>query len=246
LEQILDNVNGGAIDSEMQTGSREPSPSAGEGRRLGDSSHNGLSSAFTAADQAHLVGDGGSATTQRQRQSLEAIRGGGSLLKSIETTSDDPIMLDVPPGYQEVPGDDEMRLETNDSGVFFGPEVPDIDWSASSNPWDAIDIAKAGPSKMMSGPPGSATSDNGDAEMGGDGSSTKVEGGDISSNSPRSFTNQRLQEFSDAEDFMETNEVHFVRGVRGGAPPPGLDDDEDDLPVVEIPKPSGDDSEVEG
>jgi hypothetical protein len=245
LEQILDNVNGGAIDSEMQTGSREPSPSAGEGRRLGDSSHNGLSSAFTAADQAHLVGDGGSATTQRRRQSPEAIRGGGSLLKSIETISDDPIMFDGPPDYQEVPGDDEMRLETDDGGVFFGPAVPDTDWSESSNPWDGIGMAKAGPSKMMSGPPGSATSDNGDAEMGGDGSSTKVEGGDVSSNSPRSFTNQRLH-FSDAEDFMDTNEVHYVRGVRESAPPPGLDDDEDDLPVVEIPKPSEDDSEVEG
>ena len=52
-----------AADSDSRPTSRDASPS-GEGPRLGDSSHIGSSSAFTAAGQVRHVGDGGSAPMQ--------------------------------------------------------------------------------------------------------------------------------------------------------------------------------------
>lgn len=72
MEEILDAQNDAEADSEMPETSRDSSPVTGEGRRLGDSSHSGLSSAF-AVGQVHHVGVDGSAMDEdNQDQDLLA------------------------------------------------------------------------------------------------------------------------------------------------------------------------------
>ena len=76
LEEILDASNDAEADSDMPENSRDSSPVTGEGRRLGDSSHSGLSSAF-AVGQAHRVGVGGSAM-EEDSQDQDLLAGNGS------------------------------------------------------------------------------------------------------------------------------------------------------------------------
>lgn len=117
LEEVLHEA-----DSEDVNGSRSGSPS-GEGQRLGDSSHNGWSSA--SAGQAHHVGDGGSASRQRTKgfqQNQE--EGGHSIFHGHLGNSD------APPPYEE----NEMLLDpsNDDEGVVMhGPEPEWLapDWS---------------------------------------------------------------------------------------------------------------------
>jgi ubiquitin carboxyl-terminal hydrolase 4/11/15 len=98
LEEILDASNDAEADSDMPENSRDSSPVTGEGRRLGDSSHSGLSSAF-AVGQVHRVGVGGSAMEEdRQDQDLLAVN--GSQPKSMgQVMSGDEL-----PGYHEDEG----------------------------------------------------------------------------------------------------------------------------------------------
>ncbi|KAK5457282.1 hypothetical protein LTS15_005063 [Exophiala xenobiotica] len=98
LEEILDASNDAEADSDMPENSRDSSPVTGEGRRLGDSSHSGLSSAF-AVGQVHRVGVGGSAMEEdRQDQDLLAVN--GSQPKSMgQVMSGDEL-----PGYPEDEG----------------------------------------------------------------------------------------------------------------------------------------------
>lgn len=86
----------------MAQESRDSSPVAGEGRRLGDSSHNGSSSAFTA-DPGHRVGVGGSAMEEEsQDRGLLADTGspprsmGPSTHDELPPYEDEGIVMDTP------------------------------------------------------------------------------------------------------------------------------------------------------
>ncbi|KAK6381946.1 hypothetical protein LTS17_003831 [Exophiala oligosperma] len=98
LEELLDSQNDAEADSEMPETSRDSSPVTGEGRRLGDSSHSGLSSAF-AAGQAHHVGVGGSAMDE-DNQDQDLLAGNASQPRMIG-----PVLPgDELPGYPEDEG----------------------------------------------------------------------------------------------------------------------------------------------
>lgn len=228
-------------DSEGPPGSRDPSPVAGEGRRLGDSSHNGSSSAYQV-DRAHLVGDGGSAHPIQSQGQLQGTRP-GSLLKSIENTqqSNDDEEL---PSYAEYDLSGGQMIGPMPQGPPTPDEAVDMDYDAENTyqqQWGMVEPSWSFqhlPNQYAQHP----NSDNedmfADNKSIGSNDSTRVEG------NPGSDVDEGYQDtpmFSDApQDDTQ------MRSVRESAPPPAeyvpveirhdMDDD-DDMPVVEIPPP---------
>lgn len=246
LTEILEAANT-TVDSEeaQQHGSREPSPHSGEGRRLGDSSHNGSSSAFRAG-QAHRVGDGGSAIikTVTTRGMTGVLLEDGSPLKSVEMTSNDDEEL---PPYSSISSNgiaqhftrnmsegfehDEGIDTSMDDGPTYGPPAP---WHGGDSGWSFgnINIKQAG---LV--PPGSPDPDIQDEDLFHDTASTKVEGGDDSgARSPVDWPASDEEIDSHVRELVDTFNGPG-RGLRESAPPPdgmGMDVDEK-IPVFVVP-----------
>jgi ubiquitin carboxyl-terminal hydrolase 4/11/15 len=227
IREILEAANTTADSEEAQQhGSRDPSPRSGEGRRLGDSSHNGSSSAFRAG-QAHRVGDGGSAITRTvtTRGMTGVLLEDGSPLKSVEQTNEDDGELpsytssspngmsqhftrNMSEGYEHDEGIDTSM----DSGPVYGPTAP---WHSAS--WGFSHLKQ---------PHASPDPDVPDEDLFHDTASTKVEGGDDSgARSPIDWpgTDEEIDgNVCDLVDFSGHG-----RGMRESAPPPdGMDLDE--------------------
>ena len=113
LQKVVDVPSGHEADSEVQSDSREPSPPAGEGRRLGGSSHNGSSSAF-APDQARRVGDGGLQTEQKMLHEV-------------------PLTDDGLPSYTDS-GRDEMISPPPSEMIADSVEA----WTETGDPWAMV------------------------------------------------------------------------------------------------------------
>lgn len=209
---------------------RGQSPS-GEGRRLGDSSHNGSSSGLAGAGAARHSGDGGLQT------------------RTQKTTDDDDD--EELPGYSNNPLSGEKRLDwlhhgqegmdfyENNGG--FGGE------SDSYNPlhndyqqpsWSFNRVLQAyGPSSQMTAAPPASISDN-DELLNDDNDSTKaVSGGDISD------SETRLASLADSPGLQGAphpgtpmdESYHQIPNLDPSLTTNRDDDDEDeDMPVVEL------------
>jgi ubiquitin carboxyl-terminal hydrolase 4/11/15 len=248
LTEILEAANTKADSEEpAQKGSREPSPHSGEGRRLGDSSHNGSSSAFRAG-QAHRVGDGGSAITKTMttRGMTGVLLEDGSPLKSVEMTSNDDEELPPysPNGMSQHfsrnmgEGLDEGIDTSMDNGPVYGPHAS---WHGVNSGWSFESIKSLNDETLndtAAAPPGSP-----DEDLFQDTASTRVEGGDDSGvRSPVDWL---------SEDEVDP-QVHDLvdgfngsgRGMRESAPPPdGMEVDESPIPVFVVPPPLDDEDE---
>lgn len=216
-------------DSSSQPTSRDASPS-GEGLRLGDSSHNGLSSAFTVAGQVRHVGDGGSATTQMPGAYHEEESLGRPTVQVNEL--EDHVL----PGYEDIEQHQGMDLDA-DEGVdmsypMHGPLPP---WE--DNPSWSFALEK-GHSQMAACPPGSLDFTNdADEDLFDGAASTKAEGGVGSSTGNLSDADERMKDFAD----LESSAPLGPRGMRESAPPPLIEgEDEEELPVVELHIPDSD------
>lgn len=223
----------GEADSENPQASREPSPVSGEGRRLGDFSHNGSSSAL-AAGQGHRVGAVGSAM-EEENPSHDRQAETASLSRLIGPTINDEL-----PSYSEherVSNDySQAMMDEGDEGVdmSYGPSpAHQLPWDRGGS-WSFDNInsqsRRAAPSE--DGMFGDNRSSN---------DSTRVEG---NIGSPHhSLTAMDDLDEVDNPIYSEpvTNEDYDGRGMRESAPPPEIpgmndmsNDDEDDLPVMEL------------
>lgn len=215
-----DNVE---ADSENPQASREPSPVTGEGRRLGDFSHNGSSSALTAG-QGHRVGVVGSAMEEEnQNQDLQAET--ASLPRLIGPTINDEL-----PSYSE-----HEMLDDGDEGVdlAYGPNpIHHLPWTGGNWSFENINTQTRIAVPSEDGMFGDSRSSN---------DSTRVEGGIGSSH--HSLTAMDDLDEVDNPIYSEPvmNEDYGNRSMRESAPPPeipGMNDmtneDEDDLPVMEL------------
>ncbi|GLA69742.1 CSN-associated deubiquitinating enzyme Ubp12 [Aspergillus tubingensis] len=212
LEEITEASTRPNSDVDSQSESRGQSPS-GEGRRLGGSSRNGSSSALTGVGAAHQSGDGGLPT--------------GTQTKS----GDD----DWPPGYTNVPSFGEQSLDraTQSEGMNFEDE--EIGGGTQPSPFRPQDDTPSwsfsratdahGPSQMTTVP-----TDDEDL-LDDDASNRAVDDGDVSDpdlrmaslmDSPRgaAYPGTPMEEtsFPDISAFAAD----------------GDDDEEDELPVVEL------------
>jgi ubiquitin carboxyl-terminal hydrolase 4/11/15 len=237
LEELLTANAPPAADSESRPTSRDASPS-GEGPRLGDSSHNGSSGAFTAAGQVRHVGDGGSAPMQ--------IPGAYHEVESLERSSVQVDDNEILPGYEDMQMIGPQQLQPSHMDLD-GDEGIDVSFPVNV-PWDyppgwgfdALTSGRAAPSQMTAVPPGSLDfNQDADIEEGlfgnGDGASMKAEGGDGSSAGNMSDPDETMKS---VEDFDESAASPLIRrSERESAPPPhviGGDEEEDELPVVEL------------
>ena len=212
------------------TTSRETSPhhasGSGEGQRLGDSSHNGSSSAYQVG-QAHLVGDGGEDTVASRDQSLEMTAGGAR--RSIEANQqmndrDD----DLPPPYGEVLPDEGVSMDYDTDANTQPVWEVDPGWG-----WDHLEKTGGGGGIMRMVPPNSENR-FGDKEETGSNDSTRVEGSDV-----------------EVDDAPVWSDGVSARGMRESAPPPQQvdtemvsipiirteevdDEDDEELPVAEL------------
>jgi ubiquitin carboxyl-terminal hydrolase 4/11/15 len=240
LEEMITAINGPpAADSDSRPASRDASPS-GEGPRLGDSSHNGSSSAFTAAGQVRHVGDGGSAPMQ-----IPGAYHGDESLGRLNVPDDD-----VLPGYEEAQfigpqqlGQSHMDLDRDEaidvSYQMHGHQTP---------PWDDIPgwgfnglgSGRAAPSQVMAVPPGSLDLNrDADAEEdlfeNGDGASLKVQAGDGSSAGNMSDNDERMKSLDEPDESALSPLIR--RNERESAPPPHMiecDEEVDESPVVDV------------
>ncbi|KAJ9608873.1 hypothetical protein H2200_006644 [Cladophialophora chaetospira] len=242
LQEALQEANNhdGAVDSELPQDSRDSSPVSGEGRRLDDSSHNGLSSALQVG-HGHRVGAGPAGSAL----------GGSQQTRGLLAGTGSPPNLNLGPAANSG-GDENLPDYDHDEGVA------DL-WSGIGPTWGFQDLPLKQP----------ANSEDGDRDLFADGrssnDSTRVEGGEA--NSPHStFSNSGSihhepdnadtpQYSSQAGPIMHHEDfVHHTRGTRESAPPPdeipitlgtgrGMsmpvdismdDDDGDDPPVTEI------------
>lgn len=245
----MDAANAPPAESE----SRETSPS-GEGLRLGDSSHIGLSSAFLAG-QAHRVGDGGPAINRQIANPGAVLEGGRPAIPRVQIDEIDDAIL---PAYDEMPIHGPQALPPiqsmemdEDEGVdiLYGPTQPwnNPTWSFDRN-LESFTSGRSAPSQMIAVPPASLDFNQGEEEdlfenAEHDGASTKAEGGDGSS---MSDADERMNDLEPLDDFIDTPLLPGSRGHRAGAPPPLAahdgnpnhnnddDDDDDDMPVVEL------------
>lgn len=247
MTEILEAANATA-DSEdpQQQGSRDPSPQSGEGRRLGDSSHNGSSSAFRVG-QAHRVGDGGSAITKTvttRGTTGVHLEDGSPLRSSVERTNhDDEELL----GYgSSSPNGMSAHFQRNmsegfehdegidmDSGPVYGPNAP---WHGGQG-WGFSQLKQ---------PRASPDPDVLDEDLFHDTASTKVEGGDDSG--ARSPVDWLVSE--DELDGGVRDLVDFPahgRGMRESAPPPDAMEIDDSVPHFVVPPdvPGDEDDELE-
>ncbi len=230
-------------DSEEPAGSRDPSPVAGEGRRLDDSSHIGSSSAYPV-DRAHLVGDGGSAHHNQSQGQLRGTRP-ESLLRSIETIQQSNDEEELPAyAEHELSGGQMQPASKNCSSPAIPDEAVDMEYDDGASyqqQWGMIREPSWGFNHLSNQ---SAPHPNSDVEdMFADKSvrsndSTRVEG-NAESDVDEGYQDTPM--FSDApQDDTQ------MRSMRESAPPPTefvpvkvsqeMSDDED-LPVHEIPPP---------
>ena len=242
LEELLTTTNvAPPADSESRPTSRDASPS-GEGPRLGDSSHNGSSGAFTAAGQVRHVGDGGSAPMQ--------IPGAYQEDENLERSNGQVDDNDILPGYEDTQMIGPQQLQPSGMDVDRD-EAIDVSYPMpghQTSPWDyvpawgfnALDSGRAALSQMTAVPPGSLDfnqdADPEDALFGnGDGASMKAEGGNGSSAGNISDPDESMRL---VEDFDESAARPLIgRSERESAPPPqviGGDEEEEDLPVAEL------------
>ena len=235
LEQML--ASAAEVDSEA-AGSRETSPVAGEGRRLGDSSHNGSSSAYQVG-RVRLVGEGGSGHLNPNQDRLQGTRL-GNLEKSNETSQrkheEGPPAYSVEgpephalPNYSAVDRDEAVDMDYDDNNTSYSYREQ---WGPVMEPgWGFNNLNSAAQ------PPNSAADDMfADNHSAGSNDSTKVVG---SATSDMDEGYQDTPMFSDAPQ-----EDSQMRGMRESAPPPSemmpvvrvtqeVDSDEE-LPVHEI------------
>lgn len=244
MTELLEAANTTADSEEaQQQGSRDPSPQSGEGRRLGDSSHNGSSSAFRAG-QAHRVGDGGSAITRSvtTRGTTGALPEDGSPLNSVEQISNHDGEL---PGYGESSPNglsqhftrnmsegfehDEGIDTSMDSAPVYGPTAS---WHNSGWAFSHLKQHRASPEP-----------DAADEDLFHETASTRVEGGDGSgAGSPVDWPASDEELDSGVRDLVDFN-AHG-RGMRESAPPPDAMEVDDVLPHFVVPPDvPGDDEE---
>ena len=219
--------------------SRAPSPSAGEGRRLDDSSRNGSSSASHAAGVAHQAGGGGAQT--------------GQIARGMMTVRNDVDVDDLPP-YETV----EMKDIADNAATLEGMEVDEdegIGMGMADSPhtrgiydapaaWSFNNLNNRdddlGTHIVHQPPP---NSDIGE----GDDDSVRVGGG-----STLSDGEDRMAAFADDEGTVDNGALRFdtppPEAQRGMDPP--WDMDYEDAPVKEVilspPKEDEGDEEVEG
>ena len=215
---------------------------AGEGRRLGDSSHNGLSSAYPAG-RVHLVGDGGSLLNPSHGPHHETVEA-GSLQKSIET----PTTLRNSHDNEELPTYSTVYdLGTGQTTSFpldlVSPATPVTDEGVEMNyddQWGMVQEQGWSFNHLNNQQPPNSDADDmfgADRNSVGSNDSTRVEGNAGSVNSDEGYQDTPM--FSDAN---VQDDAH-VRSMRESAPAPDYvpvtqeADDDEDLPVVEIPPP---------
>ena len=250
LEQIVEDANAPPADSSSQPNSRDSSPSGtGEGRRLDGSSHNGSSSAYNVVDQARPVG-GGSGLEDTLQQHGRQLQGPG-VSQGVASPRRTNGQYDELPGYShELPvGEQSIRLEMDvddedeavDISNTYGPHplpwVDDPMWSFQHVPG-----GRPAPSQITAAPPASLDFHQDEeedlfADADNDHGSTKAAGGDGSSTGALSEEDDRMKDLTDTEEPINDP---LLRGSRESAPPPLTvgDDDEDQLPVVELRPPS--------
>ncbi|EXJ95222.1 ubiquitin thiolesterase [Capronia coronata CBS 617.96] len=223
LQELLESGSHGEADSDAAAGSRESSPVAGEGRRLGDSSHNGLSSAYTAG-RGHRVGaDGSAAEEESQDRDLLAV-------------GDSPPTLLGPPADEDLPS---YQDALDDEAVAMEDNVP-MWHQAESWGFDGLPV----------GPRVPAPSEDGGmfGDKGSSNDSTRVEG---NAGSP-AHSLLDLDDADALNDpiYSEANTLEDYGGriLRESAPPPEIpdivDDDEDDPPVMELQADPANDGEL--
>lgn len=251
LQQLLedattmDEVDSEALPQQHQQGSRDPSPVSGEGRRLGDSSHIGSSSA-SGAGQVHLVGDGGLGMQQRlTRDRTREEESPPKLTVTEAATSDDADL----PGYttDPPPYDDQSMNVDEGLDLSFPAQGPPLPWEHST--WGFGNIG----SQRMAAP--SENEMFGDRDSSND--STRVEG-DLAS-SPHSLAGDDGDPLNDPM-YSEalSHDDYGRRSLRESAPAPEMpglinelvdedededvdvgddeadDDDDEELPVMEL------------
>ncbi|EXJ64486.1 hypothetical protein A1O7_00822 [Cladophialophora yegresii CBS 114405] len=256
LQEALQEASNdyGAANSEMPQDSRESSPVTGEGRRLGDSSHNGLSSALQVG-HGHRVGAGPAGSALGGNQQARGLLAG--------TESPPSLML----GPAASSGGDDMLPDYSDSAIADdGVDEAVADVTSGSFQWQVTQ-----PWSFQGLPPKQpANSEDGDRypDNRSSNDSTRVEGGEVSS--PHSnFDSEAGNEGSihhnpdDIDNPLYSSQIgpimhheDFVhsRGARESAPPPDevpaaigsgrgmsmpvdismADDDDDDPPIVEL------------
>ncbi|KAL1964943.1 hypothetical protein VTN77DRAFT_6296 [Rasamsonia byssochlamydoides] len=227
LQDIAESSVRGANDSDSQTDSRAESP-AGEGRRLGDSSRNGSSSALTGVGAAHQAGDGGLRTVTRVRN----VAGDDDEDDDDDDDDDDEM---PPPKYSNGLQSGEKSLGRTHR--LEGMDSEDLDPSSggmqSNNPlsyvnepaWSFDRATDAhGPSQMAAAaPPGSYydEDDEGglfDDDEDADVDSNKAVGGD---------------DVSDSELPLADETGDYPPMILDDVPPVS-DDEDEELPVVEL------------
>ncbi|KAE8147670.1 hypothetical protein BDV25DRAFT_159842 [Aspergillus avenaceus] len=215
LEDITESSTRPASEAGSPSESRGQSPS-GDGRRLGGSSRNGSSSALTGAGAAHQQGDGGSRT--------------GTQAKNGDDAS--------PPGYTNSPTSGEKRIgkEKQLEGMSFD-EVEFGD-GAQSDPfrfpsppsWSFSRVPDAhGPSQMTTALPGSISDD--EDLLDDDASNKAVGGGDFSDSDLRLAS---LADSPGGHGLVYPGSPMDETPIQDIPPPLEGDDDDDELPVVEL------------
>ena len=226
-----------AADADSHPTSRDASPS-GEGPRLGDSSHNGSSSAFTVAGQVRHVGDGGSVTMKMPGayQEDESLGRPSVQDEALPGYEDSQFIGPLQPSHMDLDRDEGIDVSYPPMQDHYTPPWNDDPvWS-----FEGLNSGRAAPSQMMAAPPGSLDfNHDGEADEGlfdnGDGASTKVEGGDGSSAGQISDVDERMKSLDEVEESATSPLIR--RDERESAPPPHMiegDDEEDELPVVEL------------
>lgn len=215
--------NTAGADSEVPQDSRDSSPVTGEGQRLGDSSHNGLSSAFTVG-HGHRVGVGGSAV-EEENQPRGLLAGPESPSKLMEqTTHEEPL-----PGYSDAVAEDEG--------------VGGMEFTWSQEPW--------GFNRMQQRAPAPSEEEGMFEDRGSSNDSTRVEGHAASpANSLPPLEDAENDDPTDPQIYSEhiVNEDYGNRSMRESAPPPQfaemVQDDDNDPPVVELQADPANDGEL--
>ncbi|KAL5335442.1 hypothetical protein BJX70DRAFT_401538 [Aspergillus crustosus] len=218
LQEVTESsTRPGSSASDSQGESRGPSPS-GEGLRLGGSSLNGSSSALAGVGAAHQSGDGGLRIgTRKSRDDEDSPPEYSNGLSYGETTVSGPNRLEGMNNYDE---DDY-----GSGSLAINPLRPHTPPS-----WSFNRVTDAHPFSQMTELPGGTLSD--DDLLDDDASDKAVGGGDISD------SDFRMASLTDSPPFqgqpyhpgtpMEESTIPDL------APPDAADDNDDELPVVEL------------
>lgn len=232
LQEITESSTRAMSDSD-----ESEQASSGEGRRLGGSSRNGSSSASAGVGAAHQAGDGGGSRTKTAKDDEEEDGDG-----------------DSPPGYSNKPSSGERSLaRTNgQEGMDIEQNELGTEINSNSNPlrltsgpsWSFDRVSNThGPSQMSTVPSGSYFEDDDDDGGGGGGNeglfddddeadSTKAVGGDDLSDSDMQLTG--LLDDGPGKGQDQKGGTTVGNTPIQDIPPPLNDDDDEDLPVVEL------------